>query len=67
MVVDGTRMHPGNQATADDREAFQEKENQALATIILGISDDLVYLVSSCYTSKKAWDSLRKHFEKNSL
>ena len=66
-VVDGSCPRPGNNATNAERDSYQDKEDQALSTIILALSDDLTYLVTNCDTPKKTWDTLKKHFEKSSL
>ena len=55
--------------TADVNEVskFKKKENLALATICLSVSDSLQVYVRDCKNGKEAWDRLENHFEEKIL
>ena len=66
-IVNGTMTDPGHSASTRSKEDYQEKQELAHSTLILGISDELTYLVSSCASAEEVWRTLRNHFEKSSL
>ena len=35
--------------------------------IVLAVSDELLYLITGCTSPKQAWDTLQKHFERDTL
>ena len=41
--------------------------SKALSTIIMAISTPKLYLVTSCEQPKEVWDTLRKHYERETL
>ena len=63
--VEGTAQDPGAEAAA--RAAHEKASQKAMATLALGISPKLVYLVTSCTTPKDFWDTLKAQFERNTL
>ena len=63
--VVGTAPDPGDDATA---QAIHAKARQkAMATLVMGISSNLIYLVTSCTTPKDVWDTLKAQFERDTL
>lgn len=54
-------------ATAEARTEFRKKSQKALSTIIMAISTPKLYLVTSCEQPKDVWDTLRKHYERETL
>ena len=61
--VEGTATLPAIDATAEVKTAYNKKANQAMSIIVLSVSDNLLYLITSCNTPKSAWDTPRQHFE----
>ena len=55
--------------TADVNEVskFKKKENLALATICLSVSNSLHVYVRDCKNGKEAWDRLENHFKEKTL
>ena len=64
--VEGTEVL-ANDAGAQARADFEQRSEKAFSTIIMGISTPQLYLVTSCDQPKEAWDSLRNHFERETL
>ena len=64
--VDGSEVLPedANEAT---RTKFREESQKAISTIVMAISTPQLYLVTSCEQPKDVWDTLRKHFERETL
>jgi len=54
-------------ASAEQRSAFQRKSQKAFSTIALSVSASKVYLISSCEEPNQAWNTLKKHYERDSL
>ena len=54
-------------ATNKEKLNFKRRENVALSTICLAISQGLKIYVRSAKTSKEAWDALSNHFEEKTL
>ena len=63
-LVDGTTEEP---TEAADKAAYQKKANQAMSVIVLSISDNLLYLITTCNSPKAVWDPLQSHFERDTL
>ena len=61
--VDGSEVV----AEGADEIEFREKSQKAFSTIVMAISTPQLYLVTSCETPKDVWDTLRKHFERETL
>ena len=64
--VDGTETL-ANDATAEQEAAFRKKSQKALSTIVMAVSPSQLYLITSCDTPQQAWESLRNHFERDTL
>ena len=64
--VDGTEELPEDAGEAT-RATFCEKSQKALSTIVMAISTPHIYLVTSCEKPKEVWDTLRSHFERETL
>lgn len=54
-------------AEATQQRKLQRRENVALATICLSVSQNIQIYVRSAKGPKEAWDNLESHFEKRSL
>ena len=54
-------------ASNKERISFKKRENLALSTICLAISQSLKIYVRSAKSSKEAWDALANHFEEKTL
>ena len=63
--VDGTVQPPGEDEAALARHA--KAQQKAMAALVMGISSNLIYLVTSCTTPKELWDTLKAQFERNTL
>lgn len=55
------------EATTDVRERFKKDSQRTFSLLVMAISDTLIYLITSCATPKDAWDTLKKHFERDNL
>ena len=64
--VDGTERL-AEDATEAVRRTFRENSQKALSTIVMAISTPQLYLVTSCETPQDVWDTLRSHFERETL
>ena len=64
--VDGTERLADDAADAV-RRTFCENSQKILLTIVMAISTPQLYLVTSCKTPKDVWDTLRSHFEQETL
>ena len=64
--IDGTEVLAGD-ASAQQTTDYNKKSRRAFSTIVMAVSATQLYLITSCDTPKKAWDSLRTHFERDSL
>ena len=64
--VDGSQQL-GNNPSEEERSTFQKKSQKALSTIALSVSTSHLYLITSCEQPKEVWDTLKKHFERDSL
>ena len=65
--VDNTVTAPADEASAKDKQEQYSRAAMALSHIVLAVSDELLYLITECETSKAAWDKLQAHFERDSL
>lgn len=63
--VDGTVVQPENDPAA--QASFAKCKQKAMATLVMGISSSLIYLITSCDNPKDIWDTLRAQFERNTL
>ena len=64
--VDGSAVL-AEDATGDVREKFQAEQQKAFSTIVMSISSSLLYLITLCEVPKDAWDTLKRHFERETL
>ena len=64
--VDGTE-HLAEDADDAAQRRFSENSQKALSTIVMAISTHQLYLVTSCESPKAVWDTLRNHFERETL
>ena len=64
--VDGTEVL-AEDAAENVRTDFNKKSQKALSMIIMAISTPKLYLVTSCEHPKDVWDTLRKHYERETL
>ena len=65
--VDGSETL-GEDATEAVRTKFREESQKTISTIVMAISTPQLYLVTSCSEEPKdIWDTLRKHFEHETL
>ena len=63
-VVDGSETEP-TEATV--KAQYEKKLKQAMSLIVFSVSDNLMYLITTCKSPKEAWDILQGHFERNTL
>ena len=54
-------------ASEEVREKFKAEQQKAFSTIVMSLSSSLLYLITSCELPKDAWDTLKKHFERDTL
>ena len=54
-------------ASAQQRADFREASQKAFSTIVMAISTSQLYLITSVEEPKNAWDTLRDHYERDSL
>ena len=68
-IVTGDEIMPeeATEANRKRREEFRKRDNRALSTICLAISEDLQIYVRNAKSSKEAWDSLANTFEEKTL
>ena len=64
--VDGTAVLADG-ASEEDREKFRTEQQKAFSTIVMALSSSLLYLVTSCELPNDAWNTLKKHFERDTL
>ena len=63
--VDSTVQPPGDDAAAQARH--NKAQQKAMATLVMGINSKLIYLVTSSATPKDLWDTVKAHFERNTM
>ena len=65
-ITQGTEQlsETADNATAAD---FNSRSQNALSTIVMSISPEQLYLITSCESAKDAWDNLKQQFESNTL
>ena len=63
--VEGTVNVP--RAGTNEFVSYKKKSRKALSSIILAVDEEQLYLITSCKTPEEAWNSLKNHFESNSL
>ena len=54
-------------ASRNYREIFLAEQQKAFSTIVMSVSSSLLYLITSCELPKDAGDTLKKHFERDTL
>lgn len=64
--VDGTETL-SQEATEEQKNAFESKSDKALAMITMSIKTAQLYLVTSCDKPVDAWNALKNHFERNTV
>lgn len=65
--IDDSVTEPEESADAKVKAGYKKKSSQAMSIIVLAVSDELLYLITSCTSPKQAWDTLQKHFEHDTL
>jgi len=63
VYVDGSITKPKESASAQLKLDYTKKSSKAMSIIVLTVSDDLLYLITSCTEPKNAWGTLQKHFD----
>lgn len=66
-LIDGSTAEPASEADEAVKAAYVKKSNQAMSIVVLSVSDDLLYLITSCVSPKAAWNALQNHFERDTL
>ena len=64
-IVDGSEQAPESSAEPPVKAQYAKKLIRAMSYIVLAVSDNLTYLITSCNTPKEAWDTLQGNFERN--
>lgn len=64
--VDGTERL-ADDADAATQRTFRENSQKVLSTLVMAINTPQLYLVTSCESPKDVWDTLRNHFERETL
>ena len=65
--VDGSETF-GEDATEAARTKFREESQKTISTIVVAISTPQLHLVTSCSEEPKdVWDTLPKHFERETF
>lgn len=54
-------------ANAAARAEFARKKEKAFSMLVLNVSTSQLYLITSCQSPKEAWDTLKGHFERDTL
>ena len=65
MVMETDVLATGANAAA--QAEFQRRKEKAFSVLVLNVSTPQLYLITSCQTPKEAWDTLRGHFERDTL
>lgn len=65
-LVDGTEELAEN-ANGQVRADFLRRSQKALSSIVMAVSTPQLYLITSCEQPNDAWDTLRNHFERDTL
>ena len=61
-IVEGTEVAPEDDAVAERK--FNERRDKALATIVLGVKTNLLYLLGDPQDPVQVWNSLANQFQK---
>ena len=64
--VDGSAVL-AEDATAEQQTKYQSESQKAFSVIAMSVSTSQLYLITSCEEPRKAWDALKKHFERETL
>lgn len=54
-------------ANANAPAEFEQQKEKAFSVLVLNVSSPQLYLITSCQTPEEAWDTLRGHFERDTL
>ncbi len=65
MVVETDNVPEG--ANAQTRAEFEKRKEKAFSVLVLNVSTPQLYPITSCKTPKEAWDTLKGHFERDTL
>lgn len=65
MVTETDNVSEG--ANAQTRAEFEKRKEKAFSVLVLNVSTPQLYLITSCKTPKEAWDTLKGHFERDTL
>lgn len=65
MVMETDNVSEG--ANAQTRAEFEKRKEKAFSVLVLNVSTPQLYLITSCKTPKEAWDTLKGHFERDTL
>ncbi|KAL5500530.1 hypothetical protein EMCRGX_G012108 [Ephydatia muelleri] len=65
--VDGDSATLPADASADQRARYAEQSDQAMAVLVMAISQSLLHLVTDCKTPREIWKALKDRFERNGL
>lgn len=65
MVMETDNVAEG--ANAQARAEFEKRKEKAFSVLVLNVSTSQLYLITSCKTPKEAWDTLKGHFERDTL
>ena len=65
-IVEGTETLPED-ANEDRRRRFRKRENHALSSICLSVSESLQIYIREAKSAKEAWECLSGHFEEKTL
>ncbi len=65
MVAETESVPDG--ANAQTRAEFEKRKEKAFSVLVLNVSTPQLYLITSCKTPKEAWDTLKGHFERDTL
>ena len=57
----------GEEATPAQTAEFERRAQRAFSSIVMTIATSRLYLITSCDGAKDAWDTLRDHFERDTL
>jgi hypothetical protein len=71
MAKEQWKYIDGSEVLADASEAtktkFHTESQKAISTMVMTITTPQLYLVTSCEKPKVVWDTLKKHFERETL
>ena len=53
--------------SVEAREKFKSLQQKAFSIVVMSVSSPLLYLITSCELPEDAWDTLKRHFERDTL